>query len=1268
MTTQMIVCSNKKSVNYEGLGIRSKKNARWSNVTNIKFNVGDTLSINNAVINLRGSTSDQTVEILGENSPKLADSKVGLKFIPYLNDNARENTVALPFTGGTTTVNPTSSNPITYNEDNYPHLDNLHNMKFVPPTVSKDNDQNMAPYNSNEMDCTDMFNFSYDNNDPENGDKIFSPRYKNVRTLYTKSGTRRSVFGEKYILLDESYLGPYRKTNIGDGNEFWSGEDDCKPMEMSIKIDIGPTYASPSTIANEIDDALHTTNIYGENNIDPVGYQNRNQPVKLPSITGPLLKNKIVNGENKENENENGGRQRLYGNMAVANLNDWQGLHWMMRCFIEFEGYISFNDDSGGYSFNRPVYLLPRSYMVLNDKDDKNVDRAYYPRASYRMNYKFTKWDDDDGDYTQDGSLVFYYTTLPENFLIITNISYSDDQLRLLSKYRSVKEIYDGIFDEQNDIDSDTEQLRMHLDVGVSQQGVEDTTKAKYMYQMSQGNVNIGDIPDIGIKVDPTAYAYSFPYVPFKDAVGDDYVEWSSNRSDIPDQGYIQNIRYNEDLQNYAYRGSIESIQQDVPQRFQNNKAGNASMAVKSRYISNWRDICKTSNTPNDVRDLDVLYEGNGYYADEHLDLTSDDSLSKKYNVGAYPVKMRSNKAYPFYFDLTDSYWIGEMNNLDTAVQNVKYSFLYKITAGTGDQATYGGYDFNIWDGDSWGKDNDMFIYTAHNKDVSPDRDPLDGLTFGDDNEYNLDDMNTDGATWIIFDNANDKRFAAIIQDSDQDNSIHIKMYYCMPGFQTLYGSYKNFSPIGELPLEISGTYHELQVTDMFIMSDDPDDPHYWENEHTVTGTGEPTGINSKPISKVQNDSNPERTVCAFLLYRDSATQQNDGSWDISTDFALPSMHQAQFCCSASFLDHEALWMLNGTMFSNQSNPDSQTERNTINYISIGSNNPTFAFNNDVARCSFSNLHNPMTLGLRDMPYDESTSEYDMTNIGKMVIKINDDKITRGWLFNMLDTYSSDGNGSFSGFGEYDVNYGLNYADGGLFIYGIYGQNINDNRNDIDTMTEYTQDNWEGSLLYKLGFEYTDLIKTFGRQDRLYDYSKLKNTNIDRYDILKPVSTNPQIDISMATSLAVMDYSNTSSAGVGEPLFSRAVGSMQDVNIDASQSENLYASNEPIKNNEGFYLVYCNLINSGYIQNESTYSIIGNIMKNYQAGDYIYSFQNPPMTINFADTITQIDIEIRNANGEVVSLDDDNSIIFKHDKNINALQDIPNNKKIKNKK
>ena len=161
-------------------------------------------------------------------------------------------------------------------------------------------------------------------------------------------------------------------------------------------------------------------------------------------------------------------------------------------------------------------------------------------------------------------------------------------------------------------------------------------------------------------------------------------------------------------------------------------------------------------------------------------------------------------------------------------------------------------------------------------------------------------------------------------------------------------------------------------------MYTDPNNIGYWKDSHTEDATPEPTGIpgniNNKPAPQISNID----TVCAFMLYRDSATKAADG-WDISPDFALPGMHQGQFCVSASFMDNPAAWLVNATDYDDRTDYPTDSNHNT-NFLAVGAMNSTFEWDNTLSRCTFTNLHTPKTLRAEDMP--EAGGNLTTTTIG----------------------------------------------------------------------------------------------------------------------------------------------------------------------------------------------------------------------------------------------------------------------------------------------
>eukprot|EP00750_Incisomonas_marina_P022651 INCI4988.7.p1 GENE.INCI4988.7~~INCI4988.7.p1 ORF type:complete len:682 (+),score=115.04 INCI4988.7:1219-3264(+) len=632
-------------------------------------------------------------------------------------------------------------------------------------------------------------------------------------------------------------------------------------MYLDIKVDVnGRLYESPSTLADNINQQLNSTNVYSNNAINPNIQNGSAQTVELPALPGPLLKVKKVNGTSKDK----GDNQKLWGNLCVRDMNKWISIHKVMRCDLAFNYNINFNNPNELLKLYQPCFLMP------NGAIDNQV---YYPRTTKSFEYTIAGL---SGGHTYDDARDIYYTTLPQYFL-----------------------------------------------------------------------VSWFPPADSGAYRNWTQYSNSFPYFPYKSKV--DCL--STSRSEVPNVGYTQMAVEGDLIPDPTGVGilmtglyNLSAIRTDV-HHFKDNKNKDASIAFFSKYDASWQSKVRTDNLDN------ISFD--------------DDSLSKQYNVGCYPVTMQAAPGPEFTYDLTDTYWKGYMSNLQPPVVNQKYDFYYHISAPSDDDhKQHGGYSVYIWTSTgngAWEEDEDIYVYTANNMNVADGRDPLDGLTF--DGNYPLDQMAAEGKNWVIFDVANDKRFAALLWDDKGDGtSTRMTMYYCEPGFNSTPQPYHpddppyhDFQPFGYPGEEMGGYYYDMQVTDMYVMSTDPNNIGYWQGPHTDAFDIEPTGINNKPASQLSNKD----TVCAFMLYRDSATKNGD-SWDISPDFALPGMHQGQFCVSASFMDNPAVWLVNATRYDDTTDYPTDSNHNT-NFLAVGAVNPTFTWDNALSRCTFTNLHTPKT-------------------------------------------------------------------------------------------------------------------------------------------------------------------------------------------------------------------------------------------------------------------------------------------------------------------
>ena len=337
------------------------------------------------------------------------------------------------------------------------------------------------------------------------------------------------------------------------------------------------------------------------------------------------------------------------------------------------------------------------------------------------------------------------------------------------------------------------------------------------------------------------------------------------------------------------------------------------------------------------------------------------------------------------------------------------------------------------------------------------------------------------------------------------DDTTHMSVYF-VAGFDNNagpdYNNMNDFGPMGALPYK-SNVWFEVWVTDLQIISTDPANPYYIPSANRYRPVPL-TGVNGNSLRALH----AEEEVCGFVLYRASATP-NGADWNISTDFALPTMHQGQFCVSASFMDNPAVWLVNAERYDGSNDLPSNSGENT-NYIVIGANNPTLQWDNALSRCTFAHLHIPKILGVEDLPTKDG--EVVQATIVNWVVKVTDTNIKYRYIWEFLRGSKNvqEDDWTINGIVT-NRNYLLNYNIGGISIDSMYGESTTTNNTDLHNMTLLTKDNWGNCLL-------------FGEPTKTNDCSKIKSADpAVRYEKLKPLTTNPLIDISSATSLPVQD-------------------------------------------------------------------------------------------------------------------------------------------------
>lgn len=1283
--TILVECARENSINFkfDPTNSLSKNNSKWTNNVNFQVKIGDQISVENCVIHSIGNSGEGTIEINGtQNENNFVDNQQGFQFMYYVNNNGY-NAVQLPYVGG---YNNRNSMVIS---DNIQLIfnNNLDNSQFVGMTVFVDNPtvDGVIELNPkfNAPILTNDFNFVFDHKNflDEDGAKSEGDcqicTEDNMFTLYKQIPNKLNSSGDKtydackYILLNKDFKGYYRASNdglSGDG-DFDDDADDLVPytQDVSFKIDVG--FTTPSTICNDITEALHSTFEDPENEIDVI------DPDGNPVVGGvyqgkcyPIVK---CNGIHNEYQSP------CWSNIAVKDFEKARGVYNMMRTSIAFDGKFRFDESIDEYLINRPAIHISGCVCKFKAYNGDIIETSMYPYKKIDYTIKGTaiiaQTEDDPGstaDFDNKASMAIF-TLIPKGWLVTTNMKYTEKNVERMIRYFEGNEKYTGNFTDETEQNSDIENWYIRMDLGASRDGANTTEtrpttagqlsysgKISTMRNLANGKIRIDDSPlsdfDVG-----GIYAGGLPANPYSintklngmtiGSDGTDYRMLTCPRS--------QTIRRGTKM--YSSEGFIEvESTTGLDGHFYNNKFGDCNLTLYSRFRDDYKTFIKQKNT--DLPQSDWK-EGDGEIK-YPIDVDQiDTSLTTKYGIYGAPVTKYNigHNEYILCLDGKPLYLqafgdeIVYINNEKTKDENDAqyYRFLSKIqvaTAGS-NQETYGGYEYLQWNDDiateAFEKNNDVYIYTGENHNLHPDHD-LDSVTYRDGKKIDFEKFDNQVVFYV--------------------QSTYIWVGEIVDDIKPFTGI--NLYPIDGMSFPISGTEQNKLFYFYFVLNA--------AGTLTVTsvkGTNlyvvtNPEGASSAPAltplleEKSDGADIPDNTypylatanaeLCiSFILQNDSYTVDNSGDKQINEcKHILPSMYQSLFLCSPAFLDLPTIWMLNS--MSNFPTTGYLTDGAAQQYMSVGASDPTCAFDTSLQKATFSQFHTSRILGITEMPTtdgDENTLDTD--TLGSVVTKYYGKDYP---YYNILDFITVDAKDEGFGQTKCTLEYGTNtnclnhpqYATSGIMINKLYGTSTDINNNLQEIASE---DDFNNTLLFKLGFLYENFFNNFGQQDKLYDSSIVgKYDKANRYRNTKYYTTNPIIDISVEPFLSVYNGGGLSEMeGLPRYQLSYLPEDMPHT-IDGGTSEQIVASNKPIKQTSSYYQIRSDLISTNYIANNERVNTIALGMKEYTSNDFIYCNTNDyGLTALQEQNISTITTELRLSTGNLAPSNQLNTVIYK---------------------
>ena len=345
-----------------------------------------------------------------------------------------------------------------------------------------------------------------------------------------------------------------------------------------------------------------------------------------------------------------------------------------------------------------------------------------------------------------------------------------------------------------------------------------------------------------------------------------------------------------------------------------------------------------------------------------------------------------------------------------------------------------------------------------------------------------------------------------------------------------------------------------------------------------------------------------------------------------------------------------------------------QLSPNQVNYIHIGANNPTFQFNSEKNRFEFVNLQTDNLLSQRNQA-SANPPAY-LPQAGNKVGIINGAQ--KDAIFNVPNPITRAT--SADNYSDPIKNQGLRAEIGGVGVYKIwlcppdytFPEDVNpvnywdkstltkttENRDKIiEGCTEATDDEWEGCLLNRLGFDVEDFIPRYGRQFNRFDPSTYNNPNPNIIgNGIKPLMLNNAFDAVINPSLNIYWIPNPPSGDVvGIPQFNHGFNQENPVLL-STQSLPLTAATSPVLTTSPFFVVYSDIVADRKYQSGSTpLPAVFYCMKNYANSGFLYGYGSTfSIMVNQDRMLSQINTEIRNPqDGRLAKLSPNSVIVYK---------------------
>jgi hypothetical protein len=386
----------------------------------------------------------------------------------------------------------------------------------------------------------------------------------------------------------------------------------------------------------------------------------------------------------------------------------------------------------------------------------------------------------------------------------------------------------------------------------------------------------------------------------------------------------------------------------------------------------------------------------------------------------------------------------------------------------------------------------------------------------------------------------------------------------------------------------------------------------------------------------------------------------------IGYDFSFNS-YGSVYACGINGICEKDYQAVNEWSLQNGSNLKSTS--GLMRYMYVGSNNPSFKYDDEQTRFYFSGLHTPELAGQSDVGAGDNSAsppQEDNTENGVAVVyKIN--KRVNKYLYTPdMKPYDSVVKGKYTPTEGTNLDRTLVIRNRNITPWSIFDSVSGVFFTDLG----YDKEDFDKGLFGILGFTYDQLFSILTSENNRTlrvnnDLLKKKNMSI--------ITTNSALVSSDTRNYSVNQFGGVYYTGQ-IPLSSvityhstdhahSLVNQIDPAITQGTSSIQILADNLPRKMLKPYYTIRSDIIdNNHYVGGEDSKSVLPVVAlcdKQYSGGDFYFGGDNQfTFTITKKKVITTITTAITDPNQSFARVDDDSSVIYRIEKNRTAEQDL----------